>query len=111
MIILPQTLITDKSFKKWKYHRIEVDDDINSPPYSYYVIPLVDITITNKDDLEKIPTLFSSYSDEFRNNETSENVYTVRLDPQLPELVTEQEVELLYKILVKKDLLIKSLEN
>ena len=111
MIILPQTLITEKSFKKWKCHRIEVDDDINSPPYTYYVIPLVDITITNKDDLEKIPTLFSSYSDEFMNDETSENVYTVRLDPQLPELVTEQEVELLYKILVKKDLLIKSLEN
>lgn len=111
MIIIPQTPITDRSFDKWKSHRIDVDDDPDSTPYHYYVVPLVDITSKNKDDLEKIPALFSSYSDEFYDAISGEPIYTLRLDPQLPEITTEQEVELLYKILVKRDIFLKSLEK
>jgi hypothetical protein len=53
--------------------------------------------------IETTPVLFSSYSDEF-TDEKGKTVYTIRFDPQLPEITTEQEVELLYKILTKKDL-------
>ena len=39
MIIVPQTPITENSFNKWKCHRLEVEDGIDS--YHYYIIPLI----------------------------------------------------------------------
>jgi hypothetical protein len=104
MIIVPQTLITENSFNKWRCHKIEVEDGIDS--YHYYVIPLVDI---DGDDLENIEfslVLFSSESDEFFD-EKGNTVYTLRLfDDDLPELTTEEEVEILYELLTKKKLLL-----
>ena len=104
MIIVPQTLITENSFNRWKSHKIEVEDGIDS--YHYYVIPLVDM---DEDDLENIefsPALFSSESDEFFD-EKGNTVYTLRLfDDDLPELTTEEEVEILYELLTKKKLLL-----
>jgi hypothetical protein len=112
MIILPQTIITDESFKKWKCHRVDVDDDTDGSFYHYYVIPLIDIDKDNISNLEGIPTLYSSYSDEYVNRKDKDkSIFTVRLDTHLTELTCEQEVELLYKILTKKELLMERLEK
>ena len=103
MIITPQTPITDASFDKWKAHKIEVEDEEDK--FYYYVIPLVDVDEKEIEDIEAIPALFSSESDEFINEETGERLFTMRLfDEDLPELTSEEEVEILYKILTKREL-------
>lgn len=107
MVIVNQTPITEKSFSKWKAHKIDVDE--NGEQYSYYVIPLVQVDEMNAEVLETVPALFSSYSDEFVDTKEKTPVYTVRFDTQLPDLTTEEEVELLYHILTKKDISIESL--
>ena len=102
MIIVPHTPITDASFDKWKAHRIDVEDDEDK--FYYYVVPLVEEK--ELEDVEGIPALFSSESDEFMDSETGKSVFTMRLfDDDLPELTSEEEVEILYRILTKKDLL------
>lgn len=104
MIILNETPITDASFDKWKSHRIEVDEKEES--YYYFVIPLVDIDEKELDHIEEIPALFSSESDNFIDTDTGKPVFTLRMfDEDLPELTTEEEVEILYRLLTKKDLL------
>jgi hypothetical protein len=105
MIIIPQTPITDASFERWKCHRLEVND--NGDTYYYYVIPLVEVDEDEMQDLEYLPKMFSSESGEF-TDEKGKPVYTVRLfDDDLPELEFEEEVEILYKILTKKDIFLK----
>jgi hypothetical protein len=105
MIIVPQTPITESSFNKWKCHRLEVEDGEDS--YHYYVIPLIDIDENELPELEFAPVLFSSESGEFLD-ENGNDVYTVRLfDEDMPEIETEEQVEILYKILTKKDLFLK----
>ena len=105
MIILPQTPITDASFERWKCHRLDIDD--NGETYHYYVIPLVDIDEDEIQDLEFLPKMFSSESDEF-TDENGKPIYTIRLfDDDLPELEFEEEVEILYKLLTKKDIFLK----
>ena len=75
--------------------------------YHYYVIPLVDLNEDEIQQLEYMPTIFSSASDEFID-ENGKATYTMRLfEEDLPELTSEEEVEILYKILTKKDLFIK----
>jgi hypothetical protein len=104
MIVVPHTPITDASFDKWKAHRIDVEDEEDK--FYYYVIPLVDVEEKELEDVEGIPALFSSESDEFMDSETGKSVFTMRLfDEDLPELTSEEEVEILYRILTKKDLL------
>ena len=104
MIVLPQTPITENSFKRWKSHKIEVEDGVDS--YHYYVIPLIDIDEDDIEDIEFAPVLFSSESDEFFD-ENDNVIYTIRLfDDDLPELTTEEEVEILYELLTKKKLFI-----
>jgi hypothetical protein len=103
MIILPQSPITDASFNKWKSHKIEVEDE--EEKFYYYIIPLVDIDEEEIKRIEEIPALFSSESDEFVDEETGNRLFTVRLfDEDLPELTSEEEVEILYKILTKREL-------
>lgn len=102
MNIIPQTPITESSFNRWKCHRLEVEDGEDS--YHYYVIPLIDIDEDEIPDMQYAPALFSSESDEFKD-ETGRTIYTIRLfDEDLPEMTTEEEVEILYKILTKKDI-------
>lgn len=104
MIIVPQTPITDASFDKWKAHRIDVEDEEDK--FYYYVIPLVDVEEKELEDVEGIPALFSSESDEFMDSDTGKSLFTMRLfDEDLPELTSEEEIEILYKILTKRDLL------
>jgi hypothetical protein len=106
MIILPETPITDISFNKWKCHKIDAIDE-KEGNYHYYVIPLVELNEDEIQQLEYIPTLFSSASDEF-SDENGKVIYTMRLfEDDLPELTTEEEVEILYKILTKKELFLK----
>ena len=58
-------------------------------------------------ELEFMPTLFSSESNEFID-ENGNAVYTLRLfDEDLPELEFEEEVEILYKLLTKKEIYLK----
>lgn len=102
MIVLPQTPITENSFNRWKCHRLDVEDGIDA--YHYYVIPLIDMDEDELDNLEYAPVLFSSESDEF-TDDNGNTIYTVRLfDEDLPELTSEEEVEILYEILTKKKL-------
>lgn len=103
MIITPQTPITDASFDKWKAHKIDVEDEDDK--FYYYVIPLIDVDEQEIKDIEAIPALFSSESDEFVDSETGDRMFTLRLfDEDLPELTSEEEVEILYRILTKKEL-------
>jgi len=103
MIIVPETPITDASFDKWKAHKIEVEEE--NEKYHYYIIPLVDVDEEEVKHIEEIPALFSSESDEFIDSDTGKPVFTLRLfDEDLPELTTEEEVEILYNILTKKQL-------
>lgn len=101
MIIVPETPIFESSFSKWKAHKVEAEE--KGETYSYYVIPLIEVDEFNTSMIDTMPALFSSYSDEFTDDKGNV-IYTIRFDPQLPEITTEQEVELLYKILTKKDL-------
>lgn len=103
MILIPQTAITDASFDKWKAHRIDVEEEDDK--FYYYVVPLIDIDEKELERIEGIPALFSSESDEFIDPETGISAFTMRLfDEDLPELTSEEEVEILYKILTKRDL-------
>ena len=103
MIIIPQTPITDNSFDKWKAHKIDVED--GDDKYYYYIIPFIDVDEEELKDVEAIPAMFSSESDEFMDADTGTRLYTMRLfDEDLPELTSEEEVEILYKILTKKEL-------
>jgi hypothetical protein len=103
MIIAPHTPISDASFDKWKAHRIDVEEEDDK--YYYYVVPLIDVEEKELEDIEGIPALFSSESDEFMDSDTGKSLFTMRLfDEDLPELTSEEEVEILYKILTKKEL-------
>ena len=105
MIIVPETPITDASFDKWKAHKIEVEEE--NEKYHYYIIPLVDVDEEEVKHIEEIPALFSSESDEFLD-QNGNAAFTVRLfDEDLPELTSEKEVEILYKILTKKELFLR----
>ena len=102
MIIVPQTPITDKSFEKWKAHKIEVTEEDET--FHYYIVPLIDVDEREIEDIESIPALFSSESDEF-TDEAGNKIFTMRLfDEDLPELTTEEEVEILYSILTKRSI-------
>ena len=106
MIIVPETPITDISFQKWNpCIRIDLKDDELGESFYYYVIPLMDVTQKElEESLDTIPALWSSESTEFESEE-GVALYTMRLfDEDMPELTTEEEVEILYKILTKKDL-------
>ena len=105
MIIAPETPITDASFNKWRAHRMEFEEGEES--FYYYIIPLIDIDESELDNIEAIPALFSSESDEFQD-ENGNSVFTMRLfDEDMPELTSEEEIEILYKILTKKELFLK----
>jgi hypothetical protein len=103
MVIVPQTPITEASFERWKSHRIDVSDENES--YFYYIIPLIEVGEDEINDIESVPALFSSESDEFTDTDGNP-LFTMRLfDEDLPELTSEEEVEILYQILTKRDLL------
>jgi len=102
MIVVPQTPISEESFNRWKCHRIDVED--NGDTYHYYIIPLIDVDEEEVSRIDTVPALYSSGSDEFLDDKGNP-LYTVRLfDDDLPEITTEEEVEILYKILTKKEL-------
>jgi hypothetical protein len=107
MIILPQTPITDASFERWKCHRMEIEEEDGK--FYYYIIPLIDI---GEDEvqttlIDEVPAMFSSVSDEFEDD-NGNALYTVRLfDADMPELTSEEEVEILYQILTKKEIFLK----
>jgi site-specific DNA-cytosine methylase len=105
MIIIPQTPITDASFERWKCHRLEVEDEQGK--FYYYIIPLIDVAEDEIEDIENVPAIFSSMSDEFED-ENGQSVYTLRLfDADMPEITFEEEVEILYQILTKKEIFLK----
>ena len=105
MIIIPQTPITDASFERWKCHRMEIEEEDSK--FYYYIIPLMDIGEDEVSIIENIPALFSSMSDEFED-ENGNPTYTMRLfDEDMPEITSEEEVEILYQILTKKEIFLK----
>ena len=107
MIIVPETPITDVSFTKWNpCIKIEIKDETLEDSFHYYVIPLIEVSQEElEENLDTIPSLWSSESTEFESEEGI-TLYTMRLfDEDMPELTTEEEVEILYKILTKKDLI------
>lgn len=101
MITIPQTPITDQSFKKWGLKKIkDTDRDIE---YYYYIIPLPKEDYPNND---MKPFLITSANDEAREFGLEDGQFVVRLFEigELPPLKTEQEVELLYYLLTKQNL-------
>jgi hypothetical protein len=102
MITVPQTPITDASFQRWKAHKVEGSDGEST--FHYYVIPLIDVDEEELSYIEDIPTLFSSDSDNLKDS-NGNTIYTMRLfDDDLPELQTEEEVEILFKLLTKREI-------
>jgi hypothetical protein len=109
MIIIPQTVITDSSFDRWKSHRIEVNNKFEK--YYYHIIPLIDVGANEIEQIDSVPIIISSASDEYLDSDGNPT-YNMRLFvseddadiEQLPPITTEEEVEILYKILTKKDL-------
>lgn len=109
MIIIPQTPITDSSFDRWKSHRIEVDNKFEK--YYYHIIPLIDVGENEISHIDSVPVMISSASDEYVDSD-GKPIYNLRLFAaddgvdieELPPITTEEEVEILYKILTKKDL-------
>ncbi len=102
MITMPQTSITDHSFKKWNAIRVEETDGENE--YYYWIIPMPN---DNDMDVSEKPTLISTADDEWKNLDLDEGQYLVSLFDhyELPMIETEEEVELLYKILTKENLI------
>ena len=97
MITMPQTPITDYSFKKWGAIKIEETDEVE--PYYYWILPIpIDENIPDR------PTLVSTTNDEWKIMEINKGQYLVTLFDTLPMLETEEDVELLYKILTKENL-------
>jgi hypothetical protein len=109
MIIIPQTKITDSSFDRWKSHRIEVNNKFEK--YYYHIIPLIDVGANEIEQIDSVPIIISSASDEYLDSDGNPT-YNMRLFvseddadiEELPPITTEEEVEILYKILTKKDL-------
>ena len=109
MIIVPETPITEVSFTKWNpCMRIEMKDETLDELFHYYIIPLIDVSQKElEESLDTIPALWSSESTEFESEE-GVILYTMRLfDEDMPEIETEEEVEILYKILTRKDIFLK----
>lgn len=105
MIILPQTPITDASFERWKCHRMEIEEEDSK--FYYYIIPLIDVGEEEVKHIEEVPAMFSSVSDEFEDD-NGNPIYTIRLfDADMPEITSEEEVEILYQILTKKEIFLK----
>ena len=98
MITMPQTPITDHSFKRWGAIRIEETDGASE--YYYWILPLP----KEDDDVSNRPTLISIASDDWKAMGVNEGEYLVTLFDNLPMLETEEEIELLYKILTKENL-------
>jgi hypothetical protein len=68
-------------------------------PYYYWILPIpIDENIPDR------PTLISTTNDEWKIMEINKGQYLVTLFDTLPMLETEEEVELLYKILTKENL-------
>lgn len=101
MITMPKTPITEHSFKKWNAIKVEETDD--GGDYYYYIIP-----IPNDGDLDlgDRPAMVSIANDEWKNCDIDEGHYLISLFDHydLPMIETEEEIELLYKILTKENL-------
>jgi hypothetical protein len=107
MILVPETPITENSFEKWKCHKMEVteEDGIN---FHYWVIPLIEMDESEIENIEFIPSIYSSASDELEDD-IGNPLYTMKVfEEDLPALTSEEEVELLYFLITKKDLLLKN---
>jgi hypothetical protein len=76
MIILPQTVITDSSFDRWKSHRIEVNNKFEK--YYYHTIPLIDVGANEIEQIDSVPIIISSASDEYLDSDG--NYYLPFLD-------------------------------
>lgn len=101
MITIPQSPITDVSFKKWGIKKVKDTD--GGGMYYYYLIPLPKSDYANND---MKPFLISSANDEAKEFGLSDGQFIVRLFEigELPPLKTEEEVELLYYLLTKENL-------
>ena len=97
MITIPQTPITDHSFKKWGAIKIEESD--GESEYYYWILPM-----PKDEDVADRPTLISTANDEWKQLDLNEGEYLITLFDNLPMMETEEEVELLYKILTKENL-------
>jgi len=105
MLTFPKTPITDSSFKKWNAIKSEEESEDGSR-YHYYIIPLPN----NWDnDASARPALLSTASDECNIIGVKKGEYKISVFDygELPLLETEEEVELLYKIVTQQDLVTK----
>jgi hypothetical protein len=106
MLTFPKTPITDSSFKKWSAIKYEEENEEDGSTYHYYIIPLPNDW---DNDASSRPALLSTASDEcniigIKKGEFKISVFDYG---ELPLLETEEDVELLYKIVTQQDLVIR----
>lgn len=106
MLTFPKTPITDSSFKKWNAIKNEEENDEDGSIYYYYIIPLPNDW---DNDTSARPALLSTASDECNIIGIKKGEYKIAVFDygELPLLDTEEDVELLYKILTRQDLVTK----
>jgi hypothetical protein len=92
MLTFPKTPITDSSFKKWSAIKYEEENEEDGSTYHYYIIPLPNDW---DNDASSRPALLST---------ASEYKISVFDYGELPLLETEEDVELLYKIVTQQEL-------
>lgn len=98
-IAFPESLITEETFERQGWEKVQ-EDESEGPSGYYWILPLP----KDDDDVSDRPTLISIASDEWKTMELNEGEYLVTLFDNLPMLETEEEIELLYKILTKENL-------
>ena len=110
MVTIPQTPITDASFRKWKCFKVDIkDDEIEDGEtigeYWYWIIPLVDADESHFLKVEDYyPHMWSSENGEFMDDDGNPVYSVFMFDDDLPALTTEEEVEIVYQILTKREL-------
>jgi hypothetical protein len=103
MLTFPKTPITDASFRKWNAIKHEEESEETGEIYHYYILPLPN----NWDgDMSARPALLSTASDEYNIIGVKKGEYKISVFDygELPLLETEEDVELLYKIVTQENL-------
>lgn len=106
MLTFPKTPITDSSFIKWNAIKQEEENDETGEIYYFYIIPLPNQW---DGDMSDRPALLSTASDEANIVGVKKGHFKISVFDygDLPLLETEEDVELLYKIVTTEDLVIR----
>jgi hypothetical protein len=96
----PETYITEKTFERQKWERIEENDTGRGPGY-YYILPL-----PKDNPSEDAPCLISSMNDEWEPLELPPGSYIVEIEDMLGLgfCDSEEQLEILYRALTGEEI-------